>query len=128
MVVDSPCLILLVFFLFMVAIRLSRIGKKNHPTFRVIVSDKKKDTHGTALEIVGTVNPHTSPATVVLNADRIKHWLSVGAQPSDTVHNLLVEHGVIPGPKRTILRVSQPAPAAESAAPAAPETETPATA
>lgn len=103
----------------MVAIRLSRIGKKNHPTFRVIVSDKKKDTHGTALEIVGTVNPHTSPATVALDAERIKYWLSVGAQPSPTVYNLLVEQGVIAGPKKTIKRVTPTAPAAETAAPTA---------
>lgn len=86
----------------MVAIRLSRIGKKNHPTFRIIVSDRQKDTVGTYLEQLGTFDPHQTPATIVLKEDRVKHWLSVGAQPSDSVFNLLVEKGVLPGPKRVI--------------------------
>lgn len=83
----------------MVAIRLSRFGKKSHPTFRVIISDSKKDTVGKYLEQVGTYNPHANPAAVEFNADRIKYWLSVGAQPSATVHNLLVEKGIIQTPK-----------------------------
>ncbi len=86
----------------MVAIRLSRIGKKNHPTYRIVVSDRQKDTVGTYLEQVGTIDPHQTPSVVVLKEDRIKHWLSVGAQPSDSVHNLLVEKGLLAGPKRVI--------------------------
>jgi small subunit ribosomal protein S16 len=86
----------------MVVIRLARIGKKNHPTYRIIVSDRQKDTVGTYLEQLGTFDPHQNPATILLKEDRVKHWLSVGAQPSDSVHNLLVEKGVLPGPKRVI--------------------------
>lgn len=104
----------------MVAIRLSRVGKKNHATFRVVVSDKRKDTIGTALEILGSYNPHTNPPTVELNDERTKYWLSVGAQPSATVHNLLVEKGWLDAPKKKIVNV--PAKPAESA----PETAAPA--
>lgn len=114
----------------MVAIRLSRLGKKNHPTYRIVVSDRQKDTVGTYLEQVGTFDPHQTPATIVLKEDRVKHWLSVGAQPSDSVYNLLVEKGLVTGPKRVIAvgkkeevpAETTPAPAAE----AAPAPETPA--
>lgn len=113
----------------MVVIRLARFGKKNHPTFRVIVSDKRKDTKGAYLEQVGTYNPHTQPATLEVKAERIQHWLSVGAQPSDTVHNLLVEKGLLKAPKRVIAKAKaepaaepETAPAKTDAAPAAAET------
>lgn len=112
----------------MVAIRLSRVGKKNHPTFRVVVSDKRKDTIGTALEILGSYDPHASPMKLELDAERVKYWLSVGAQPSDTVHNLLIEKGLLSGQKRKI--VNAPAKAAEpvvaeAAAAATPAKEAP---
>lgn len=107
----------------MVVIRLSRFGKKSHPTFRIVVSDKRKDTVGKYLEQVGVYNPHTSPATIEFSTDRVKHWLSTGAQPSATVHNLLVEKGLLTGPKLVVAKAKQEAaaPAAEPAAtPAAP--------
>jgi small subunit ribosomal protein S16 len=109
----------------MVVIRLSRVGKKNHPTFRIIASDKRKDTVGTYLELLGHYDPHATPTKIELNAERVKHWLSVGAQPSDSVHNLLVEKGIISAPKKVIAKApAKPAEAtaAEPAAtPAAPE-------
>lgn len=112
----------------MVAIRLSRIGKKGHPTYRVVVSDRQKDTVGTYLEQLGTFDPHQTPAAITLKEDRVKHWLSVGAQPSDSVHNLLVEKGLLAGPKRVIaVAKKEEAPAADAApAEAAPAAETPA--
>ncbi|MBI5466928.1 MAG: 30S ribosomal protein S16, partial [Candidatus Kerfeldbacteria bacterium] len=58
----------------MVVLRLHRVGKKNHPTFRVIVSDKRKDTHGTYLEQLGIYDPHQTPTRIDLNADRVKYW------------------------------------------------------
>lgn len=101
----------------MVAIRLSRVGKKNKATFRIIVSDKRQDTHGTALEILGSYNPHTSPATIELDVERAKYWLSVGAQPSDTVYNLFVEKGIITGQKRIVAKAkAAPAETTEAAA------------
>ena len=117
----------------MVAIRLSRFGKKSHPTFRVVVSDKQKDTLGKYLEQVGTYDPHAKPANVQFNVERVKHWLSMGAQPSGTVHNLLVEQGVLQAPKK-VLNKAKAVPAAEApaeapkaeAAPAEKAPETPA--
>lgn len=83
----------------MLAIRLQRIGKKKQPTYRVVVSDKKKDLYGKHLEILGNYNPVSIPKTISLNADRIKYWLSQGAQASATVHNLLVREKVIEAKK-----------------------------
>lgn len=112
----------------MVVIRLSRHGKKNHATYRFIVSDKRKDTVGTFLEQLGTYDPHQAPGRIELKEDRVKHWLSVGAQPSDTVHNLLVDKGIISGTKRVVAKAkkSAEAPAAVTSPAAAAPTETPA--
>lgn len=126
--VECPCSDFLLIE-FMVAIRLSRVGKKNHSTFRIVVSDKQKDTIGTALEILGSYDPHATPSVLDIDADRTKYWLSVGAQPSDTVHNLLVEKGLITGEKRKIVNVpAKPAAEAPAAAPSAEPAPTAATA
>lgn len=103
----------------MVSIRLSRQGKKSHATYRFIVSDKRKDTVGTYIELLGTYDPHATPTKIKLNADRVKYWLSVGAQPSDTVHNLLVEKGILSGSKRTLVKVKATPVETPAAAPAA---------
>ncbi len=83
----------------MLAIRLRRIGKRQHATFRFIVSEKTRSPQSSVIEFLGFYNPHTNPASVKVNAERITHWLKNGAQPSATVHNLLVDAGVIQGPK-----------------------------
>lgn len=105
----------------MVVLRLSRQGKKGHATFRIVVSDKKKDTIGTQLEIIGTYDPHQTPTRIELKEDRVKYWLSVGAKPSDTVHNLLVEKGVISEAKRVVAK----APKQEEKPADAPKAESP---
>ena len=81
----------------MLSIRLTRTGKKKHPLYRLIVTEKTRDPWGKYLENLGTYNPHTK-ATVLKN-DRIKHWLEHGAQPSPTAHNLLVTNGLAIGEK-----------------------------
>ena len=73
----------------MLAIRLSRIGKKKQPYYRVVVIEKSRPRDGRFVEIVGTYNPRKEPAEVKLKAERIQHWLSRGAQPSDTVRSFL---------------------------------------
>lgn len=83
----------------MLRIRFARHGKKNHATYRIIVSERAWDTKGRYVELLGSVDPHTHPATVALKADRIKHWLSKGAQPSGTVQNLLIEQKIMEGKK-----------------------------
>ena len=73
----------------MLMIRLARMGARKQPYYRVVVIDKERARNGRALEIVGLYNPRTSPATVDLKRERIDHWVSKGAQVSDTVGKLL---------------------------------------
>jgi small subunit ribosomal protein S16 len=72
-----------------VSIRLARIGKKKKPFYRVVVIEKRNPRNGRFVEIVGTYDPLKNPAEVKLNAERIKHWLGQGAQPSDTVRSFI---------------------------------------
>lgn len=81
----------------MLTIRLSRIGKKNKPMYRLIISEKARDTHGRSLEILGSYNPHTKELQT--KKERIDYWLGNGAQMSPTVNNLLIDKGVIKGEK-----------------------------
>lgn len=78
-----------------VTIRLARHGRKKLPFYRVVVADKTKPRDGRYLELVGTVNPLTEPATILLKEDRIKHWIGVGALPSQTVSEVIMK--TIPG-------------------------------
>lgn len=73
----------------MLAIRLARYGKKKRPFYRVVVMDKRGPRNGRFVEIVGTYDPLKKPAEIKLDAERIKHWLGCGAQPSDTVRSFL---------------------------------------
>ncbi len=84
----------------MLTICLSRTGKKNQPHYRVIVKERSKDPWGKAIEIVGYYNPRTKPRTIQLKKDRLTHWLSVGAQPSDTVGNILISEGLLKRDKK----------------------------
>jgi small subunit ribosomal protein S16 len=70
-------------------IRLARIGKKKHPFYRVIVTEKARPRNGRFVEIVGTYDPQKKPAVVQLNSERVQYWLGKGAQPSDTVRSLI---------------------------------------
>ncbi|HVB07533.1 MAG TPA: 30S ribosomal protein S16 [Candidatus Acidoferrales bacterium] len=70
-------------------IRLSRIGKKKQPAYRVVVIEKTRPRDGRFVEIVGTYDPLKNPAVVKLDAERVKYWLGCGAQPSDTVRSFL---------------------------------------
>ena len=81
----------------MLTIRLTPTGKKHQKQYRVIISEKKRDVYGKALEILGSYNPHTKLASV--NQERIKHWIEKGAQMSPTINNLLVKQGLVRGEK-----------------------------
>ncbi len=72
----------------MVRIRLRRVGSTHQPHYRVVVADKESPRDGRFIEIVGHYNPRTKPGTIVFEEDRIYHWLSVGAQPSESVVKL----------------------------------------
>jgi small subunit ribosomal protein S16 len=81
----------------MLVIRLSRIGKKKNPIYRLIISEKARDPYGKALEILGTYNPFTKE--LISKNERITYWLSKGAQMSASVNNLLIEKKIIKGNK-----------------------------
>lgn len=82
----------------MLNIRLQRVGRKNDPSFRVVVTDSKNGPQsGKFKEILGSYNARFGKPT--LNGDRIKYWLSVGAKASDTVHNMLVHYKIVEGKK-----------------------------
>lgn len=78
----------------MVRIRLSRVGGKGQPSYRVIVIDRESPRDGRALEILGSYNPRTQPATFKVKEDRVYEWMSKGAQPSDSVAQLFATAGV----------------------------------
>ncbi len=75
----------------MLMIRLARVGARKQPYYRVVVIDKERARNGRAVEIVGTYNPRTTPATVDLQRERIEHWRSKGAQLSPRVEKLLAK-------------------------------------
>jgi len=81
----------------MLKIRLQRVGKKNAPSFRVVLAEHKSPPQGKFQEILGFYNPRSKEKK--FKEDRIKHWISKGAQPSPTVYNLLIDEGVLSGTK-----------------------------
>src|SRR3989344_1146621 len=81
----------------MLMIRLQRVGKIHTATFRVVVTEKTAGPRRQYLELVGTLDRKTKKLN--LNKERILYWISKGAQPSDTVHNLLVAQGIMTGAK-----------------------------
>ncbi len=91
----------------MLIIRLSRVGKKKQPSYRLIVSEKSKDPWGVYLENLGTYNPLTNPAQINFKADRITHWIEKGAQVSETAWNLLVDQKIVQGDKRKKVTISK---------------------
>lgn len=89
----------------MLAIKLSRKGKKNQPFFRIILLEKAKDPWGDFLEDLGYYNPLIKK--VSLEEERIKYWLSKGAQPTGAVHNLLISQGIIKGKKIKVTKINE---------------------
>ncbi len=86
----------------MLKIRLQRFGRKHEPTFRVVLTDSKNSTRsGRFKEILGSYDPRKT--TEKFNTERIKHWLSMGASPTGTVHNLLIKENIIEGKKVNVL-------------------------
>ncbi|MBW3593766.1 MAG: 30S ribosomal protein S16 [Actinobacteria bacterium] len=75
-------------------IRLTRIGSKKNPIYRVVVADARSPRDGRFIEIVGQYNPQTEPSTIELDEEKIRDWISKGAQPSDPVKRLLKAKGI----------------------------------
>jgi len=84
----------------MLVIRLTRVGKKNTPAFRVVVAEKKRAAKRKFIEILGHYNPSMSPKTLVIDKDKALEWMKKGAQPSDTVMNLMCDLGILAKSKK----------------------------
>ncbi|MGI6073097.1 MAG: 30S ribosomal protein S16 [Fermentimonas sp.] len=76
-------------------LRLQRKGRKNYPFYQIIVADSRAPRDGKYIERIGSYNPNTNPATITLDFDRAMYWLQTGAQPTDTVRNILSKEGVL---------------------------------
>jgi small subunit ribosomal protein S16 len=110
-------------------IRLSRIGKKKQPAYRLVVADQRAPREGAFLKIIGHYNPRTEPVTLVVKEDEAVYWLQKGAQPSETAAKLLTRLGVMEKAGKTPVRYEgkqvepgkrgKKGAAAEAAAPAA---------
>lgn len=87
----------------MLVIRLSRIGRKNQPYFRLVLQDQDWSPSSKAIELLGSYNTHTNPPTMDLKTDRIKYWISCGAQTTATVNNMLINAKIIEGKKRRVV-------------------------
>ena len=78
-----------------VKIRLRRMGSKKAPYYRVVVADSRYPRDGRFIEEIGSVNPRTEPATVVIDAEKAKKWIANGAQPTDTVKAFLKKNDIV---------------------------------
>lgn len=115
----------------MLVIRLQRVGRKNDPSFRIVVMDSRKAAKsGRVIEVVG--NYDARQGKPMIKGERVKHYMALGGRPSETVHNLLVDAKVITGKKVNALNKKTPpkkeeeAKPAEAAAPVAPAEAEPA--
>lgn len=79
----------------MVTMRLSRIGSKKRPYYRIVVIDKRRARNGRFLEVVGQYNPIANPVQMEINTERAQYWLSKGAEPSETVRSILQKKEVV---------------------------------
>ncbi len=91
----------------MLSIRLSRVGSRNNPAFRLVVQEKSQSPFSKKLEILGSYLPTRNPKVVQFNADRIKYWISKGAQPSESVHNMLIAQGILEGKKKAVTSITK---------------------
>jgi len=110
----------------MLAIRMRRLGAKKRPFFRIVVIDSHAARDGRALEVLGIYNPTTVPETFQLNHHRLEHWLTRGAQPSDTLRTLLARHPAGEAAEEatsapSVMATTPPPPVAPALAPKVPE-------
>ncbi len=76
----------------MVKVRLARAGAKKRPFYRVVVSNSRSPRDGRFIEQIGTYDPKANPAAFMIDAGRLQHWISVGAQTTDTLRRLILKH------------------------------------
>ena len=97
-----------------VKMRLTRMGDKKSPFYRIVVIDSRKARDGQYIDLVGTYNSLTEPATIKINEEKAKEWLAKGVQPTDTVRDILVKQGLLEAKKRSVPnKIAPPAPKAK---------------
>lgn len=84
-----------------VKMRLTRMGDKRAPFYRVVVADSRVARDAKYIDLIGTYNPLTNPAEVKLDAEKAKQWIKNGAQPTETVKALLVKEGIVEADKKS---------------------------
>ena len=92
----------------MVVIRLTRVGKKNSPAYRVVVAEKRRAVKRKFIEVIGHYNPIKKPKEVVISSERALFWLKAGAQPSDTVRNMMADLEIIPKKEKVNIKYARP--------------------
>lgn len=90
----------------MLSIRLSRVGTRRAPVYRVVVMPKHNDPWAIATEILGHYNPRKTPHELVLNVERVKYWIGKGAEVSNTLWNLFIDEKIVEGKKRGVTHIS----------------------
>jgi small subunit ribosomal protein S16 len=100
----------------LVKIRLKRMGAKKRPFYRLVVADSRSPRDGRFIELLGYYDPLPNPATVKIDAEKVREWIGKGARPSDAARALLVEQGILAKAPRTF----RPAPHAEAPAASSP--------
>ncbi len=83
-----------------VKMRLTRMGDKKSPFYRIVITDSRNARDGAYIDKVGHYNPTAQPAEIVIDADKAKAWLAKGVQPTDTVRNILVAKEILPKPTK----------------------------
>jgi small subunit ribosomal protein S16 len=106
-----------------VRVRLTRVGSKKNPIWRVVVADQRSPRDGRFIETIGHYNPQTEPSTIRIDEERLQHWLARGAQPTGTVKQLVKAYAKSGGAAAVAAPAPEPepVPAEAEAAPAEPE-------
>ena len=90
-----------------VKMRLTRLGDKKSPFYRIVVADSRKARDGEYVDLVGTYNPLKNPEEIKIDAEKAKKWIANGAQPTDTVKDLLVKANVVEAKKKAVKKVAK---------------------
>lgn len=98
----------------MLRIRLTRIGKKKQPAYRLVVADSRSPRDGAFVEIVGHYNPLTDPPAISVKEERIGHWLAKGAQPSEAAAKILARAGLVAAAAAPAAKSEEKTPQAET--------------
>jgi small subunit ribosomal protein S16 len=83
-----------------VKMRLTRMGDKKSPFYRIVITDSRNARDGAYIDKVGHYNPTAQPAEIVIDVEKAKDWIAKGVQPTDTVRNILINQGVLPKPTK----------------------------